>query len=204
MMRRRIWPHRTGSGGFPWIQSWQWCSSLCNTRCSEAISYWVMLWWKSLSFCLTANPEVLPVHFRSLLNPCGVFSSQNLFLIYILSSASITFFKTEHLALQYSRQYIGLCSKPIVLSRLKYLNKYYMDCLEILFRHSCCAEEKSYRLWWISDFPLVLPTGQSFHLFEIFQHLRDGLLDTFVHTFKLLSLWWFLHFLSSTIIRSKV
>lgn len=42
----------------------------------------------------------------------------------------------------------------VVWSRLKYLN-YYMDCHEILHKHSWSLENKSYWFWWAPDFASI-------------------------------------------------
>ncbi len=41
---------------------------------------------------------------------------------------------------------------PPLWSRLEYFNADWTDCDEMLYRHSWCPDDKSYWLWWSSDF----------------------------------------------------
>lgn len=67
-----------------------------------------------------------------------------------------------------------LSACPPFCFRLIYLNNCQIDCHGTLCRDSCSPEDKSVRLWSSLTFPVVPPSGQSFHLsWEISQHQED-------------------------------
>ncbi len=92
------------------------------------------------------------------------------FIIYIFSHAS-------NVAL-------GMAVSATFCSRLKYLCNDWMDCHEILCRHSRSAEDYSYRRWWSPDFYSSAAMRLIFVVLnEMSWQLLDGLRWKLLHTF---------------------
>ncbi len=70
---------------------------------------------------------------------------------------SQTFYCTVEICLLifylFNQYYCSTDVSPALWSRLKYLNSYWMDQDDILYRYSWSTEDESHWLWWSSDFP---------------------------------------------------